>query len=111
MQPSGVLERKRFMDMKPKHPQELTSQASLVASQPQIPATRKPRRRGPHSLLPTQMLVAIDGWPELDRVGAGARVAAMLDGFLVDSSRFYRALAEAGAKAHIDHRDAAAVAK
>ena len=49
----------------------------------------------PFHQLPTQMIVAIDGWAQSGKNTAGELVAAQIDGVLVDSGWFYRALTKA----------------
>src|SRR5262249_35182193 len=49
----------------------------------------------PFPELPAQMLIAIDGWAQTGKNSAGEIVAEQLGAVLVDSGRFYRAVAKA----------------
>lgn len=68
------------------------------------------RRRDPQPDFPRKMLVAVDGWPDLDKVELGGRTAESLGGVLVDSGRFHRALVKACRGCDVDMTDATAVA-
>lgn len=59
--------------------------------------------------LPKQMIVAIDGWAQTGKNTSGELVAEAIDGVLVDSGRFYRAVTQACLNAAVDLDNPAAV--
>lgn len=59
--------------------------------------------------LPKQMIVAIDGWAQTGKNTSGELVAEAIDGVLVDSGRFYRAMTQACLNAGVDLSNSAAV--
>jgi len=59
--------------------------------------------------LPKQMIVAIDGWAQTGKNTSGELVAEAIDGVLVDSGRFYRAMTQACLNAAVDLGNPAAV--
>ena len=61
--------------------------------------------------LPTQMIVAIDGWAQSGKNTAGELVAEQIDGVLVDSGRFYRALTKAALDAGYSIREPELIAR
>jgi len=79
-----------------------------VNSTDTFPSVRNGLRIPCHEL-PKQMIVAIDGWAQTGKNTAGELVAEAIDGVLVDSGRFYRAMTQACLNAGVDLDNATAV--
>lgn len=75
-----------------------------------FPPTSKELRIHRHEL-PKHMIVAIDGWAQTGKNTSGELVAEAIDGVLVDSGRFYRAITQACLNAAVDLNNPAAVIK
>src|SRR4051794_5835789 len=59
--------------------------------------------------LPTQMIVAIDGWAQSGKNTAGELVAEAIGAVLLDSGRLYRAITKACLDAGIDLNSSKAI--
>jgi cytidylate kinase len=70
-----------------------------------------PKKHMPFPELPSDMVVAIDGWAQSGKNTVGELLADSIGGVLVDSGRFYRALTKACMESSIDLEDKKAVAE
>lgn len=88
----------------PRPPGNVPSEHKDALSLPRV------KTRDPFPEFPAKMLLAVDGWGEIEKTATGEWLAKTLGGVLVDSGQFYRALTKACGECGVDVGDSAEVA-